>query len=145
MNATHTPVVVGLGKAVHVADGTGTLCRPKALNVAKVPHEQVTCKRCLKAVAALPATETPEPVANSTEAKRSGKKTPAECRCGCELLTAGGLYRPGHDARHASWVARQVINGSLSYNDGMDMLDSDPLRLKAHRQIERAAQKGAAA
>ena len=93
---------------------------------------------------AAPATETPAAAPVATESKGKGKKTPAACACGCELPT-GGRYRPGHDARHSGWLARQVIAGELTYDEAMDRLATDALRAKTHRQIERAAAKAAPA
>lgn len=33
-------------------------------------------------------------------------KTPRQCTCGCGLMTKGGRYVPGHDARHHGWAIR---------------------------------------
>ncbi|WP_454175063.1 hypothetical protein [Gordonia sputi] len=143
---THVPVVVGLGKAVHIAEGKGTRCSPKVRGgVAEVPHEQVTCKRCLKFAATTWATEAPAAITTSTEAKRSGKKAPAACACGCSEVTSGGRYRPGHDARHAGNLVRAVLAGQVEMADALDAVASDALRAKITRGVERAAQKGAAA
>lgn len=145
MNTTPVTATLG-GKVVHIAEGTGTLCRPAAFAEQHYGHgHAVTCKRCLaKAEKAAPATETPAPAPVATESKGKGKKTPAACACGCELPT-GGRYRPGHDARHSGWLARQAIAGELTYDEAMDRLATDALRAKTHRQIERAAAKAAPA
>lgn len=143
---THTPVVIGQGQAVHIAGGeAGTLCRPSAFAVEVADTYEVDCKRCLaKAEKAAPAPAAPAAAPVATESKGKGKKTPAACACGCELPT-GGRYRPGHDARHSGWLARQVIAGELTYDEAMDRLATDALRAKTHRQIERAAAKAAPA
>lgn len=144
MTSTNTPVVVGLGQAVHIANGTGTLCtaNPRGA-VSTVAGTPVTCKRCLKAAEATPATDTPEPIANLKEGKRSGKGTPTACACGCGEATSGGRYRPGHDARHAGILARQVVAGQQSYAVAMEQLATPALQAKATRQIERAEAKSA--
>ena len=33
-------------------------------------------------------------------------KTPQHCTCGCGMMTKGGRYVPGHDARHHGWAIR---------------------------------------
>lgn len=35
-----------------------------------------------------------------TKAATPKKSGPRECACGCGEMTKGGVYRPGHDARH---------------------------------------------
>lgn len=35
-------------------------------------------------------------------AAKSNGKVARECRCGCGGTTKGGIYRPGHDAKHLS-------------------------------------------
>lgn len=39
-------------------------------------------------------------------ASRGGGKVARECACGCKMLTKGGKYRPGHDAKHMSQILR---------------------------------------
>ena len=139
ITTTHVPVVVGLGKAVHIAEGKGTVCRPKELNVAVVEHEQVTCKRCLKAAATTPATDSPAPAASSKKAKGAGRATPAKCACGCGEATSGGRFRPGHDARFAGQLIRAVVAGQIELADALESAGSTGLRAKVTRGVQRAA------
>jgi hypothetical protein len=62
------------------------------------------------------------------------------CRCGCGEAVAGKrIYRPGHDARHASQVAKALIAGAS--DEAYDALPTAALRLKAAGQVARAAKK----
>jgi len=66
------------------------------------------------------------------------------CGCGCgEQVGRKATYRPGHDARHASAVARQVADldphGAEAAREVaalLDSLGSDALRAKAGRMLE---------
>ena len=52
------------------------------------------------------------PLPKMPRAKRSKKKTPKECECGCGDMTAGGRFIPGHDSKLKAWalrVERKVI------------------------------------
>lgn len=60
-----------------------------------------------------PATDTPKEHPVTTTATTTGTTdtpTPNVCLCGCAEVVKSkrGTYRPGHDARHAGEVARQV-------------------------------------
>lgn len=66
------------------------------------------------------------------------------CGCGCgEQVARKSTYRPGHDARHASAVARQVAALDPHGNDVrveltqlVEALGSDALRAKAGRMLD---------
>lgn len=69
--------------------------------------------------------------------------TDGSCRCGCGLPTAK-TYRPGHDARHAAAVARDIASSSVSYFERVTAdsdLGSQALINKAHAQAERLIAK----
>lgn len=51
----------------------------------------------------------------------SGQKRP--CTCGCGETTGGGLYRPGHDARHVSALAKAVKAGDKSADQALRDLE----------------------
>jgi hypothetical protein len=75
---------------------------------------------------------------NSTPATRQQR----ECRCGCgeQVASAKSEYRPGHDARHAGIVARDIASSSVQYFERVTAdsdLGSDALREKAHKMAER--------
>ncbi len=58
------------------------------------------------------------------------------CRCGCGANVAGKrLYRPGHDARHASQVAKAIAAGGST--DLMQALPTSALQVKASNQVHR--------
>lgn len=43
-----------------------------------------------------------------------------DCKCGCGEKTGGGLYRPGHDARHVSQLVAKVKAGDLALHDAVE-------------------------
>lgn len=64
------------------------------------------------------------------------------CGCGCEAPVAGkAAYRPGHDARHASDIGKEIaVTGDRSKADA---LPSPALRAKALRIADNASAKAA--
>lgn len=75
---------------------------------------------------------------------KSGATGPHPCACGCgEVLHTRSVYRPGHDARHAGAVGRQVAREVMETGGGaadletdadrFAVLPSDALRAKALR------------
>lgn len=69
------------------------------------------------------------------------------CRCGCGENTVKGLYRPGHDARHAGAVARDLAASAVEGYERTTAdsdLGSDALRAKAYKMAERLTAKAAA-
>lgn len=67
---------------------------------------------------------------------------PKQCRCGCgQEVGPKANYRMGHDARHASAVARAAAErGDLS-DDAFAELPSDALKAKAKRIAATAVSK----
>lgn len=59
---------------------------------------------------------------------------PGTCLCGCGE-TAPRNYRPGHDARHVSQLARAVREGTLDKRAATRALPTEPLRQKLTRSI----------
>lgn len=93
----------------------------------------------------------------AADAKLSTPKTAAapqqrECRCQCGQQVQGkkSEYLPGHDARHASSVARLLLQGrtegwdASELNSLVDSLGSEKLKLKALAQAHRLGEKAAA-
>ncbi len=80
-----------------------------------------------------------EPDMTTTAATSPGAATPAPtptCRCGCGR-TVKGTFAPGHDAKHASEVARQVV---ATGNVGLIReLPTEALQGKATRIAQRIA------
>lgn len=68
----------------------------------------------------------------------------AHCSCGCGNVVrkAGSLYVPGHDARHAGLVAREVIGGAPL--DLLKALPSNALRAKAANMVNAVTAKAEA-
>ncbi len=73
------------------------------------------------------------------------------CACGTchELVGPKAMYRPGHDARHVSYLLQALVN---SYADGQPVtkavvnglakeLPSEPLRAKFYRAVTRLVAK----
>lgn len=77
--------------------------------------------------------------AMAKSATANKKSKPAEqyheCYCGCgSNVPTKSFYRPGHDARHAGQVGRQLAilePGSTGYSDLLNELPSDRLQEKA--------------
>lgn len=72
-----------------------------------------------------------------------------QCNCGCGEATqsAKSLYRPGHDARHAGLVARDLFASSTEGYErqhALEDLGSDALRAKALKIAERLTAKAQA-
>lgn len=60
------------------------------------------------------------------------------CKCGCGEKTGGGLFRPGHDARHVSNLVDQTVRGALDPRKGAESLAfSDKLVAKYKAACER--------
>jgi len=88
-----------------------------------------------------------EPVKVKSVLDKDGK--PRLCTCGCgENLQGKSMYRPGHDARHAGWVARYIAAQPTDEHefDALNALPTQALRDKAtahaNRIIEKNAKKG---
>lgn len=82
---------------------------------------------------------------NSTPATRQQR----ECRCGCgeQVASAKSEYRPGHDARHAGIVARDIASSSVQFFERTTAdsdLGSEALVRKAHAMAERLILKARA-
>lgn len=76
------------------------------------------------------------------------KKAPAtrRCNCGCGEATSTSKtqYKPGHDARHASAVARRIVEGHLTGSAAeaeLANLGSEKLHHKAAAMVERLLAK----
>ena len=41
-------------------------------------------------------------------------KAGRECKCGCKEMTKGGLFRPGHDARYHSRIAKEQAEAAVA-------------------------------
>lgn len=70
----------------------------------------------------------------------SKKKEASPCLCGCGEMAMSN-YRPGHDARHAGQIGREIAaimngghdeDGQIKINTLIEMLPSEHLRAKAH-------------
>lgn len=72
--------------------------------------------------------------------------TTRRCNCGCGEATSSTKtqYKPGHDARHASAVARRIVEGNL-HGDAAEAelakLGSDKLHHKAAAMVNRLLEK----
>jgi hypothetical protein len=64
----------------------------------------------------------------------------AACLCGCGAVVGrGSRYRPGHDARHAGQVGRQIASADGDGTHLLAALPSEALRAKASGIAERVA------
>lgn len=84
------------------------------------------------------------PNAPKTKAPNTGPQVRyvnAYCLCGCGEAPIGRKsYRPGHDARHASQVARRVLGGEPATIIGGE-LSTEALQQKAWAQVKRSNNK----
>ena len=77
------------------------------------------------------------PSKTTTETTNTGLNA---CLCGCGDTTRGS-YRPGHDARHASAVARAIAENPRRAKSLLAALPSAALQAKASRAAERLTAK----
>lgn len=146
-------VMIGAGKAVH-ADGNGagegaTLCGMGA-TISRGTSADVTCKRCVKMIAAQPApvfTGDPLPVFDAEE--RSEPLRPAPLPCGCSPL---GAHHPlcnamkdvtcGHD--FAGFALCQEVKGhSGKCRDMWGHTFPNPAAIAVEREAEQELADGA--
>lgn len=74
-----------------------------------------------------PATSGGAPgTARPPRAPRASGGAPRPCGCGCTEMTGGGIYRPGHDARHAGNLQKRVIAKELTATEAVALLDGQP-------------------
>lgn len=105
-------------------------------------HGQCADRRdCANAIAAAYAVKTAERRKRAAVAppKKTGGRaqgSPRDCKCGCGEKTGGGLYRPGHDARHVSNLVAHVKAGELDVEAARDAVaHSDKLVAKLEKAI----------
>jgi hypothetical protein len=77
----------------------------------------------------------------SVDESGAGYQQAINCLCYCGLQTSRNrLYLPGHDARHASDVAKRILAGE-DKTKALNELGSDALRAKAIQQVARTQVK----
>lgn len=85
--------------------------------------------------------------AKSTKPRTTKTKNPTgKCLCGCGENSTSN-YRPGHDARHAGVVARQIAGPKVTpaqATKALATLPSEALRLKASAMADRIIDKAKA-
>lgn len=115
-------------------------CQRKGMNLDH--HGQCVDRRdCSNAILAAFAAKRAERAARAAaapEKRRSGGSTAQKrpCTCGCGETTGGGLYRPGHDARHVSQLVRRVKAGESSLDDARrEVAHSDKLVAKLEKAV----------
>lgn len=64
--------------------------------------------------------------ARPPRAPRASGGAPRPCGCGCTEMTGGGIYRPGHDARHAGNLQKRVVAKELTAAEAIALLDGQP-------------------
>lgn len=64
--------------------------------------------------------------ASNGAARKSKKGTPRECGCGCGEMTGGGIFRPGHDARHKGNLLRRIDEGGADGEAALEELAKHP-------------------
>lgn len=106
-----------------------------------------TPKRAPKQHALTPPDEAPAAKPAKSRSKSSNTDTEYHpCNCGCgENVPPRSWYRPGHDARHAGVVGREIAaNYATKGFDRRELLaalPSDALKAKAERIAEKAAER----
>lgn len=78
-----------------------------------------------------PQTTTPKAI---RPAREKAARIQLPCKCGCGEVTGGGLYRPGHDARHVKKLWENIRGGSDTLETALAELPSDALRGKLRKQ-----------
>lgn len=54
------------------------------------------------------------------------KKTPKQCGCGCNLMTAGGDFKPGHDSKTLSAIVARY-GGVLELKHAIEKITGAPI------------------
>lgn len=77
-------------------------------------------------------TDDPAPAAPTTKRDPNPANLPS-CLCGCGTVIQSrkGMYRPGHDARHAGNIGRALMEAGRIDSDLLEKLPTDKLRDKA--------------
>lgn len=63
---------------------------------------------------------------NGAAKTKSKKGTPKECACGCGEMTGGGIFRPGHDARHKGNLLKRIDEGGEDGEAALEELRKYP-------------------
>lgn len=93
-------------------------------------------KSSRKATSASP--RAPRPASEPKEPRQKAPKAAGgPCRCGCEEVTGGGSYRPGHDSRHVKNLVAGVRAGGVTLEAAIEQLPSEALRDKLRKQLEK--------
>lgn len=134
-------------------DGEGNEAWQSIQTTDDLTHEEAEAKFDEWAGVAAPQTPS-SATAPRKSAGKAASKDPHECLCGCgEVITTRSLYRPGHDARHAGQVGREIasiMNGGHDEGDQItidsliEALPTDALRRKAMRVADNANRKNLA-
>lgn len=104
-------------------------------------------KSCAEAMLASPPAAKP---AKATLGQRDPSRTPPArpkapkpsrgpapaCTCGCGDTTGGGMYKPGHDAKHLKRLFEDVRGGSETFEAALASLPTDALRVKLKGRLE---------
>lgn len=96
------------------------------------------CSNAILAAFAAKRAERAQRVAAEPERRRSGGSTGQKrpCTCGCGETTGGGLYRPGHDARHVSALTKRVKANELTLDQARsEVAHSDKLVAKLEKAV----------
>ncbi|MEU6999931.1 hypothetical protein [Nonomuraea sp. NPDC046570] len=88
-----------------------------------------------------PQATTPQP-----KAKKVVEPRPCLCGCGEQITSRKGIFRPGHDARHCSQLAKAVANKELTKAQALAQAGkaSEALRNKLATMLDNAAQRAKA-
>jgi hypothetical protein len=111
-------------------------------------HEWSEASAVFDEWAGIPQTPTTatSPGASSRSSLKSAETGPHPCACGCgEVITTRSVYRPGHDARHAGQIGREIAaNYATKGFDRRRLLEYLPtaaLVAKAERIAENATRQ----
>ncbi len=86
-----------------------------------------------------------KPEATAAPEPQAPIETPAPkrfclCRCGEEMTSKNGLFRPGHDAKAVGKLTRAVLAGEMTEGEALATIEpaSSALKLKVSRAVTRA-------
>lgn len=91
----------------------------------------------------VPTTQKGKTMTTTATRPKTPKNATGKCLCGCGTNSTSN-YRPGHDARHAGQIARQIAGPKVTpaqATKALSALPSDALRLKASTMADRLIEK----
>lgn len=127
----------------HSSDGTAITvryCTQVHSEDKPVPAAKKACEVCGSTIGHLPGCKTLDKPKAAKKPAKSHKLSP--CRCGCKAQIHG-LYKQGHDARHASDLFGLVQAGTMTSEKALgELVEGSKLQAKLIARLDKAGLLG---